>query len=96
LLKVVPDTVWSPILIHQKKTNSREATCWNQEKVDLSDVELIFDDYFDFDELSVRDFNYYRCKILKFPSQVEFEGRDALIEVQYANVFLDEQHGGAQ
>jgi hypothetical protein len=96
VLKVVPGTVWSPILIHQKKTSLTENTYWNQEKVDLSDVELIFDDYFDFDELSVRDFNYYRCKILRFPSHFEFEGRDALMEVQYAKVFLGEKNGGAQ
>ncbi len=93
VLKVVPDSPWSPILIHQEKTNPREATCWNQEKVDLRGIELILDDYFDFDELSVRDFKYYRCKILRFPSHIEFEGRDALVEVQYAKVLVDEKDG---
>lgn len=96
VLKVVPGSVWSPILIHQKNISLKENTYWNQEKVDLSDIELVFDDYFDFDELSARDFNYYRCKILRFPSHLEFEGRDALMEVQYAKVFLGEKDGGAQ
>jgi hypothetical protein len=95
LLRVVPNSTWSPILIHRTLVPG-EATCWEQEKVNLNDIELIFDDYFDWDALTVRDFNYYRCKILRFPSHDEYEGRDALIEVQHAKVFLDEKNGEVQ
>jgi hypothetical protein len=95
VLKVVPNSAWSPILIHRMLVPG-EATCWEQVKVSLNDLELIFDDYFDFDELAVRDFNYYRCRIHRFPSHAEYEGRDALVETRDARVFLDERNGVVQ
>jgi len=37
------------------------------------------------------EFHYYLCKVLSFPSHVEYEGREALVEVPDAKVFHDEQ-----
>ncbi|MGC1483216.1 MAG: hypothetical protein WA789_05440 [Candidatus Acidiferrum sp.] len=54
------------------------------------DITLAFVDYFDFFQTPIKDFHYYLCKILSFPSHVEYEGREALLEVLGAKVFHDE------
>ena len=56
------------------------------------DITLAFVDYFDFFQPPIKDFHYYLCKILSFPSHVEYEGREALVEVLKAKLFHDE-HG---
>ena len=55
-----------------------------------SDSTLAFLDYFDFSQIPVMDFYYYRCKILSFPSHANYEGREALLEASGAKVFYDE------
>jgi hypothetical protein len=56
------------------------------------DISLAYADYFDFSNLSLRDFQYYLCKILRFPSHPEYEGREALIQAVDGRVFHDEEH----
>jgi hypothetical protein len=66
---------------------------WDQEKdmvVGPGDITLAFLDYFDFSQIPIRDFYYYRCKVLSFPSHTGYEGREALLEVSGARVFHDE------
>jgi hypothetical protein len=49
------------------------------------DITLAFIDYFDFSQVPVKDFHYYRCKV-SFPNHVGYEGRQALLEVTDAKV----------
>ena len=90
VLKVVPQR--SLILI-QRLSGPGQAGYWDQEKdmiVGPSDSTLAFLDYFDFSQIPVMDFYYYRCKILSFPSHANYEGREALLEASGAKVFYDE------
>ena len=90
-LRVVPRTS-SSILI-RRLSGPGEAGYWDQEKdmaVGPDDITLAFVDYFDFSEVPVKDFHYYLCKVLRFPSHVAYEGREALMQVTSAKVFHDE------
>jgi hypothetical protein len=89
-LKVVPQR--SLILI-QRLSVPGEARYWDQEKdmaVGPGDITLALLDYFDFSQVPIQDFRYYRCKVLSFPSHADYEGREALLEVSSAKVFHDE------
>jgi hypothetical protein len=90
-LKVVPDATSVPILINRPSDGG--AGYWDQE-MDMSvgegDVQLAFLDYFDYSQYPVKDFRFYRCKILQFPSHAKYEGREALLEVSHTLVFHDE------
>jgi hypothetical protein len=55
------------------------------------DISLAYVDYFDFSNISLRDFRFYLCKILRFPGYPEYEGREALIEALEGRVFHDEE-----
>ena len=55
-----------------------------------NDIRLAFVDYFDFFQIPIMDFRYYRCKILSFPRRPEYEGREALIDAVDGRVFHDE------
>jgi hypothetical protein len=92
VLKVVPDGTSVPILINRPSDGG--AGYWDQEK-DMSvgdgDVQLEFLDYFDYSKYPVKDFRFYRCKILQFPSHANYEGREALVEVSDTKVFHDIQ-----
>ncbi|HET9409442.1 MAG TPA: hypothetical protein VFO39_19525 [Candidatus Sulfotelmatobacter sp.] len=94
VLKVVPDPS-SAILVAQP-TEPGQATYWDREKdmvVGPNDVQLQFLDYFDFRQTGIVDFRFYRCKILRFPSRPDYEGREALIEALGGKVFHDEDAG---
>jgi hypothetical protein len=71
-----------------------EASFWGPERdlyIDSEDVTLAFIDYFDFSNMSLRDFQYYRCKVLRFANHPEYEGREMLIQVPDGRVFHDEE-----
>jgi len=90
VLRVVPRPR-SLILIERPSADSNYY--WDQEKdmvVGPDEITLGFIDYFDFSQTPIKDFHYYRCRILHFPSHVEYEGREALIEAVDAKVFHDE------
>ncbi len=57
--------------------------------VKAADAEFHFRDYFDWDEMAYIDFQYYRVRIAAFPLQPHLVGREALLEHQYAKVFVD-------
>jgi len=91
-LRVVPRER-SPILIKDLNAPG-QASFWGVVKdlfVGPEDITLAFVDYFDWSNLKERDFRFYRCKILSFPSMTEFEGREALIEAMDGRVYHDEQ-----
>ncbi len=91
VLKVVPRG--RSLILIQRLSGSGEAGYWDQEKdmvVGPDDITLAFVDYFDFAQVPIKDFRYYHCKILSFPSHPDYEGREALLEVSDATVFHDE------
>jgi hypothetical protein len=94
VLRVVPDATSVPILINRPRDGG--GGYWDQEmdlRVGEADIQLAFLDYFDYSQYPVKDFQFYRCKILSFPSHAKYEGREALIEVSHAKIFHDEQAG---
>jgi hypothetical protein len=92
VLKVVPQE--RSLILVQRLSGPGEAGYWDQEKdlvVSPTDITLAFIDYFDFSQIPIRDFHYYRCKVLSFPSRANYEGREALLEVSDASVFHDDR-----
>ncbi len=90
-LKVVPRA--RSLILIQRLSGPREAGYWDQEKdmvVGPDDIKLAFVDYFDFSQVPIKDFHYYLCRVLSFPSHVGYEGREALLEVTDGQVFHDE------
>jgi hypothetical protein len=86
VLRVVPER--SLILI-QRPSGPGQASYWDEEKdmiVGPEDIKLAFLDYFDFAQIPIQDFRYYRCKVLSFPSHPNYEGREALLEVSGARI----------
>ncbi len=86
LLMVVPISS-VPILIRRP---SEWNWYWDQETgllVNRDDIQLRFSDYYDYSKYPVKDFHFYLCGVLKFPSRVEYEGRDALVEVADARIY---------
>ena len=66
---------------------------WDQEKdmvVGPNDITMAFLDYFDFGQIPIMDFHFYRCKILSFPRRAEYVGREALIRAFDGRVFHNE------
>jgi hypothetical protein len=89
VLRVVP-IASVPILI--RRPSDDRNWYWDEEQgiqVDRDEIELVFADYYDYSVYPVRDFRFYRCKILRFPSRGRYEGRDALVEVAHARVLVD-------
>jgi hypothetical protein len=94
-LKVVPRE--SSLILIKRLSGPGEAGYWDQEKdmvVGPNDITLAFVEYFDFAHVPIQEFRYYLCKILRFPSHVDYEGREALIEALDARVFHDEGADG--
>jgi len=91
VLKVVPQERSSIIIKFLKKPG--EAHCWGDGKhthVGPDEIELDFLDYFDWAQWPIREFHYYLCRIVRFSSHPQFEGREALIELLHGRVFHDE------
>ena len=90
-LMVVP--LGNSLILVKRLSGLGEAGYWDQEKnmvVGPADVTLEFIDYFDFSEIPIKDFRYYRCRVMKFAKHAEYEGREALMEVSGSGVFYDE------
>lgn len=90
-LKVVPQA--RSLILIRRLSGPGQAGYWDQEKdmtVGPDDITLAFIDYFDFYQVPIKDFRYYLCKILSFPSHTDYEGREALLEALDAKVFHDE------
>jgi hypothetical protein len=81
------------LILIRRLSGAGEAGYWDQEKdmvVGPDDVTLAFVDYFDFSQVSMKEFHYYRCKVLRFSSHMEYEGREALLEVSDSMIYYDE------
>ena len=91
VLRAVPEG--RSVILINRPSEVGEAGYWDQEKdmvVTSSDIKLLFLDYFDFSQVPIKDFHYYRCKILKFSNHAKYEGREALLSVVDARIFHDE------
>src|SRR5258708_24665350 len=87
-LKVVPRE--SSLILIKRLSGPGEAGYWDQEKdmvVGPNDITLAFVDYFDFSQVPIKEFRYYLCKILRFPSHVGYKGREGLIKALDAKTF---------
>ena len=94
ILYAVPITSL-PILIHRLSADGNRY--WDEVKdmlVDAPAIRLRFEDYYDYSIYSARAFRFYRCKIVTFPSHAHYEGRGALIEVEYAEIFVEDANAG--
>lgn len=94
VLRVVPRP--RSLILIERPSGLGEAGYWDQEKdmvVYPADIDLEFVDYFDFAQVPVRDFHFYLCKIIRFPSRAEYEGRKALIEALDGRVFYHDGTG---
>ena len=92
VLRVVPRA--RAVILIQRPTEPGQATYWDQEKdmvVGPDDITLAFLDYFDFGQIPIMDFHFYRCKIVNLPSRSEYAGREALISALDGRVFHDEK-----
>jgi hypothetical protein len=92
VLKVMPKE--RALILIQRLSEAGQARYWDQEKdmvVGPRDITMAFLDYFDFSDVPIQDFHYYRCKVLSFPSHPDYEGREALLEVSDAKVSHDER-----
>jgi hypothetical protein len=91
-IRVVPQP--RTLILIKRLSRPGEASYWDEEKdlvVGADEITLAFLNYFDFSQIPVMDFSYYRCRILKFPKRAEYEGREALIAVRDAKVYHDEE-----
>jgi len=88
-LRVVPTSPEVPAMISRTKPAE---TYWDNPVQRLSPTDdLRFIDFFDFDESRFLDFAYYQVSISGSERHPHLAGHEALIEVQYAHVFVDEK-----
>jgi len=76
-------------MIHKPREGTRNMY-WDDpvREAKASDVTLHFQDYFDWNKMDYVDFQYYRVRTASFVSQPHLAGRGALLEHQYAKVFI--------
>ena len=86
---VRPSAARVRILIERPRPGDRNRY-WDDpvNEIGKEDCVLQFMNYFDWDQQNYFDFLYYAVRIAKFPAHPELAGRDALLEVQYGEVFL--------
>ena len=88
ILKVVPFTSMSILIRRSSKDGN---VYWDQESDLRADgtESLGFIDYYDFFQYPFRDYRFYRCKVLRFPTHPEYEGKEALVDVAAGKVFCN-------
>lgn len=89
LLHVVPEPATGvPIMISRPSADGNKYWDDPVNHVRASEVDLRFIEYFDWDQLGPREFQYYRVRIQSFATHPHLIGRDALLETRYARVLL--------
>jgi len=88
-LRVVPVCEGVPIMVNRPSSDGNKY--WD-DPVDNAgpDADLRFIDFFDWDQLGFMNLQFYHVKIFHFPKFPHLVGREALLDTQYARVFLDE------
>lgn len=89
-LKVVPRGDGVPIMINRPSATG--GWTWDDpvDRLGREEADLRLMEYFDFEQMGYLDLQYYRARIITFPKHRGLEGREALLEVQYARVFLED------
>jgi hypothetical protein len=88
VLKVAPKDR-APIVI-EWPPEPGQAHCWGAGGdifVNADEIDLKFIDIWGFHNFPVKDFRYFKCRIMKFPNHPEYEGREVLIEALDSLVF---------
>ncbi len=85
MFHVVPLGQTCPIMINRKG----QSEYWDHPITEIkkSDFRMVFVDYFDWDDMDLIDFRYYRVRIIESSTYPELLGSDALIETIYADVY---------
>jgi hypothetical protein len=88
-LTVVPAFEGVPLLINRPSADGNWYWDSYDGRVGPNEVELHFQEWFDWNNYGRRAFQYYRTKVHAFDKHPEFVGRKALIECQSARVLFD-------
>jgi hypothetical protein len=90
--QVIPNSTAAPIMI-QVPHPPGAATPWGDPVNTIGNlgVETHFIEFFDWRQMAVRDFKYYRVRIMRFDGHPHLVGREALIEPLHVNVFFAEE-----
>jgi len=89
VFSVVPSAPeYIPIMIQKPRDGDRNCY-WDDpvHQVKASEAQFHFIDYFDWNKMARADLQYYRVRIVAFPTQPHLVGREALIEHLHAKVF---------
>jgi hypothetical protein len=87
--QVVPASQTVPLMIQNPRSRS-ETGYWDDpvKQVSLGRVEMHFISFFDWSQVAVLDYRYYRASIARFDEQPHLVGREALIETHCAKVIF--------
>jgi hypothetical protein len=89
-IRVAPSSSFGCPIMIARPTPEVPLGLWDDpvDRVTAAQVDLHFREFFDWNLLDYRDFQYYRVSIASFEEQPHLVGREALIERQYVKVFL--------
>ena len=89
IFPVVPSGNVCPIMINRKE----QSDYWDHPLTEIKkdDLEMVFIDYFDWDDMDLIDLRYYRVRITTSSVYPDLVGSDALIATIYADVYYDEE-----
>jgi hypothetical protein len=89
-LRIAPSSSYGCPIMIARPTLEVPRGLWDDpvNRVTAAQADLHFLEFFDWNLLDYRDFQYYRVSITAFNEQPHLVGREALIERQYVNVFL--------
>ncbi len=94
-LRVVPMAIVDvPIMINRPSEDGNRYWDDPVNRVQQSEIDLRLIQYFDFNQQGYIDYKYYLVRITAFTSHPHLVDRDALMEVQNANVYFDDQGNG--
>ena len=86
MFHVIPLGDTCPIMINREI----QSKYWDHPITEIkkNDLKMVFLDYFDWDDLDLIDFRYYRVRIIESATYPDLVGSDALIETIYADVYF--------
>lgn len=86
-IRVQPVADHLPLFVNRDQL---QGPYWDAEPrtISANDCELAFIDYFDFDAQGFRDFRYYRVRLERCRNHPNIAGRNALIAVEHARLFV--------
>ena len=88
-LRVVPEIApKGTALLWAREEPDGRSWIWSEILLTTADIELHFIDYFDWDEWSYRDYQYYRARLISYPTDPALVGADVLIEVWRAKMYF--------